>query len=119
MSAKNSKASSRGWPRPEQRPVPRLDPLWAGAIVRASSYVTNLEFRLFLVLLDFDRHGRGMFVVDPWIVADEIACARTQVDPLLRSLRRKGLPYRATVTTAPGASDTRYPPLPFPPGPLP
>jgi hypothetical protein len=119
MSATNSKASSCGWSRPEQRPVPRLDPLWAGAIVRASSYVTNLEFRLFLVLLDFDRHGRGMFVVDLWTVADEIACARTQVDPLLRSLRRKGLAYRATVTTATGAYDTWYPTLPVALGPLP
>src|SRR5260370_26656265 len=98
MSAKNSKASSRGWPRPEQRPVPRLDPLWAGAIVGASSYGTNLEFPLFLVLLDFDRHGRGMFVVDPWTVADEIAGPRTPKDPLFRTLRREGLAYRATGT---------------------
>src|SRR6266566_1093530 len=98
MSSPHPKASSR-WPRPA-RPVPRLPPMWAFAVVRASRQVSDLEFRLYSVLLDFDRHGLGMFVRDPAFIADEIGCAPAHVDRLLRSLRRKGLAASTSVTTA-------------------
>ncbi len=93
--------------------------MWAFAVVRASRQVSDLEFRLYSVLLDFDRHGLGMFVRDPAFIADEIGCAPAHVDRLLRSLRRKGLAASTSVTTATGVRTTWYPALPFALGPVP